>query len=340
MKHFIFLLAILHAPTAAFVPSPTANPRCTVPRLATSPPLLRPGSAAAPRPSSTLSATSLADITERLLERTDSLLLDRALSVADHVPALTSLLYFGFVSMVSMMPAARPDPATLAAFLSRNVGPTTNSAFAAFFPTLITPPTPVFLVWPVIALVQLLTVTMSALRPGEPALSQRDLSALAVANVASSAWLLVSSRAMEGLLPLRSFLVLPLVPILSGYPLKMTSDESKINARSVMFGIYSSFTTIASFLALTVELQHGGRIPLLYGLQEVNALIFLALFVVNANRPKNSIVKKIVNAGAVSGILLKRIFSGGFLNLFFSASFLGTLVTTWISFKQLFGKLD
>jgi len=109
-----------------------------------------------------------------------------------------------------------------------------------------------------------------------------------------------------------------------------------------MFQIYSSFTTIASFLALTVELQHGGRIPFFGGMQELNALIFLSLYAVNASRSKNGFVKKVVNAGAISGILLRRLLGNsgsgivGFLQLFLSASFCGTAVVAWISLKRLF----
>ena len=92
-----------------------------------------------------------------------------------------------------MMPAQMPAY-NLMYVLTRSVGPTSNAAFAATFPTLVTPANFVFLIWPVIAVLQLATVTWSALRPGRPSLAQPDLSALTVANVGDSRAVLGRSR--------------------------------------------------------------------------------------------------------------------------------------------------
>lgn len=164
---------------------------------------------------------------------------------------------------------------TLSNVLTRTVGATTNAEFAALFPTLVTPASFVFLVWPLIAVLQLITVSISAIFPGEEEiLSQSDLSALTIANLCSSAWLVSSSNAVAGALPLSSFLVLPLVPIFSGYPLR-----NKPKYVLWAFQVYSSFTTIASMLAFTVEIQHGGRIPLIGKVgAEVASLMFLSLY--------------------------------------------------------------
>jgi len=334
----LLLLTSLSAPITSFSP-PNRRINCHISKklATTSVSKLIPCS----KTDSQLSS-SITDQTESILKRSDEVLVSRAIRVANHVPALASLTYFGLVSMASMMPMNNIEgPATLASVLVQGVGPTTNSAFSNFFPTLITPPAPVFLIWPLISVVQLVTVIFSALRPKESLLSQDDLSALSFANLASSAWLLVSSVASAGNLPLGSFLVLPLVPILSGFPLRK-NDNEKITLRNIMFQIYSSFTTIASFLAFTVELQHGGRIPFFGGMQELNALIFLSLYAVNSSRSKNGVVKKVVNAGAISGILLKRLLGNsgggivGFFQLFLSASFCGTAAVAWISLKRLF----
>ena len=53
-----------------------------------------------------------------------------------------------------------PDmAATLRAVITRAVGPTTNKAFSMLFLTPVTPAPFVFLIWPVIALLQFLTVS-------------------------------------------------------------------------------------------------------------------------------------------------------------------------------------
>ena len=93
--------------------------------------------------------------------------------------------------MMSMGPMAAGCDATLENVLMKTVGATTNAEFAELFPALVTPASFVFLVWPLIAKMQLITVTVSALLPGkEEVLSQSDLSALTVANLCASAWLL------------------------------------------------------------------------------------------------------------------------------------------------------
>jgi len=56
---------------------------------------------------------------------------------------------------------------TLQNVLLKTVGATTNAEFAALFLTLVIPANFVFLVWPLIAFLQLITVTVSALLPGK-----------------------------------------------------------------------------------------------------------------------------------------------------------------------------
>jgi len=145
----------------------------------------------------------------------DTLILRRIIRIGNHMPALLSLSYFGLISMASMMsmgPMANgAAEATLSSVLVSTVGPTTNASFAAMFPTLVTPAPFVFLVWPLIAVLQLITVSVSALFPfgsnggnGDGGsdvenkenefLSQSDLTALTVANLASAAWLFASSN--------------------------------------------------------------------------------------------------------------------------------------------------
>lgn len=263
----------------------------------------------------------------------DKYVLKRIIRIANHVPALASLSYFGLISMSSMMnmgpmTSTEPIKATLSSVLTQVVGPTTNSAFAQLFPTYVTPANFVFLVWPVISILQLITVGLSAISPGEEEfLSQADLSALTIANLFSTAWLIVSSNASPGSLPIGSFLVLPLVPLFSAYPLR-----NKPKYVLWAYQLFSSFTTLASFLALAVELQYGGRLPLIGTVSaEVAASVFLLLFSgTSLAVPNKSGIKKFVNFGALSGILTKRIAGFGFasLGLWSGLKGLGSLLTS------------
>lgn len=281
----------------------------------------------------------------------DKYVLKRVIRIANHGPALLSLSYFFLISMASMMgmgpltptagTAGAATKVTLAAALTQAVGMTTNAQFATLFPTLITPASFVFLVWPIVSVLQLITVITSAIYPSDDEfLSQNELSSLTVANLFSGFWLLVSSNAKAGLLPLSSFTILPLVPIFSGYPLR-NSPTYLLPA----FQLFSSFTTLASFLAFTVELQHGGRIPYFGKLSaEVSGSVFLLLYSAASLAVKNkSVVKRIINCVALTGIIVRRIAAvttgslwSGILGLVSSVTFLGT-VGCWVwSAKELF----
>jgi hypothetical protein len=252
-------------------------------------------------------------------------------------------------SMMSMGPMAASKTtqasATLASVLTKSVGATTNAQFAALFPTYVTPAPFVFLVWPAIAISQLLTVLLSVVYPSEEGeiLTQNDLSSLTLANLCSTAWLISSSNAMAGSLPISSFLILPLVPLFSGFTLR---NKPKFVLWS--FQLFSSFTTLASILAFTVELQHGGRIPIIGTLgPELAACVFLSIYSTVALGVKyKSMVKRWVNFLALSGIVVRRVTDvlagttmfGALGGLFTSISFLGTLGCWYWSFKSMFRK--
>lgn len=256
---------------------------------------------------------------EQGLKAADSLLLSRVVRVANHAPTFASLSYFGLISMtMQSMQMPAPAIATLKSVITRAVGPTTNKAFSMFFATPVTPAGFVFLIWPVIALLQLVTVTFSALRPAPP-MKQADLTALSLANVFATMWLLVSSNSAAGALPLLSCLVLPLVPIFSGYPLRSATPPT--DKYKLVFEVFSSFTTLASFLAFAVELQYGGRVPFFGGKGELCALVFLGLTSAVVSLPNRCLAKKSVNLLALTGILWNRVKSGsGLLSLSFAAT--------------------
>lgn len=288
-----------------------------------------------------------------ILSILDTYVLKRIIRLANHAPALGSLTYFGLISMSSMMDMTSMEPvkATLSSVLTQVVGPTTNSAFASLFPTFVTPANFVFLVWPVISVLQLFTVGLSAINPGdEEFLSQSDLSALTMANLFSTAWIIISSNAAPGSLPIGSFLVLPLVPLFSAYPLR-----NKPKYVLWAYQLFSSFTLLASFLAFAVELQHGGRLPLIGKVPaEVSASIFLLLFSGSSLAvPKKSFIKKFVNFGALSGILYKRVAGLGLASmgiwsslrglggLLTSFSFVGTIgCWAWSAYELFIGSKD
>merc|ERR1712238_460069 len=163
-------------------------------------------------------------------------------------------------------------------------------------------------------------------------LSPDDLTAVSLANLMSSLWLVASSTATRQCLPIGSVLVLPFVPLLSGYPLRRRqrqrqrnqpqSQKEKENATTMkkeatrtgtlMFQIYSSFTTVAALLAVTTELQYGGRfLPSVFGNKpELCAMVFLLAVgrsvVVSSQKSGSGIVKQLIQTSVLWGILSKR----------------------------------
>lgn len=264
--------------------------------------------------------------------------------------------------MVSMMSSsttmmeASPllQKATLSSVLARVVGKTSNAEFATLFPTLVTPSNPVFLIWPVIAATQLITLGVSAFfaavgrREKPPLFDQDDLTALSLSNLAATAWIIISSQSSKDMLPLGSLLVLPIVPLVSGYQLRRKKNQTTNNnnaGSTLVFQLFSSFTTIASLLALTVELQHGRRFPLFTNRPELSALVFLVgYFGIVSREGKNGLVKRVVNTVAIGGILAKRISdaagANGVFGLVRSVSFWITGGIAAMAVKQLFGGDD
>lgn len=292
-------------------------------------------------------------IEDPILKQIDAVAVGPILRVANHIPAILSLSYFGLVSMVSMMNGGdmtmAEGPATLTSVLARVVGTTSNAEFSTLFPTLVTPSNPVFLIWPVIAATQAIALGASAfsaaVASGRRAKSsllfdQNELTALSLSNLAATAWIIISSRASEGMLPLGSVLVLPIVPLISGYQLRRWRYETRSPAYLV-FQLFSSFTTIASLLALSVELQHGNRFALFSNRPELSALVFLlGYFGIVSRQGKNGLVKRAVNAVAIGGILAKRVMDAVSANSLFgllgSASFWITGSIAVMAVKQLF----
>lgn len=278
---------------------------------------------------------ALRDAVKYGINRIDKHVLKRAIRIGSHLPALLSLSYFGLISMNMGGMSAMTLESPLAAALVRPLGSTTNAQFSAFFPTPVTPASFIFYVWPIISALQLLTVSASALRFGKPFLSQGDLTCLSLANLAATAWLVVSSQTLEGSLRLASFLLLPLVPLFSGFPLRaMRKNAKKTNWKNAVFQLFSSFTTIASFLALAVELQHGGRVPFLAGRGEVVASLFLAMYAFLVRLHGQGEIKRYVNAGAISGIVIKKVADGLSWKKLLSVSFLGSCAVSFAAFKK------
>ena len=284
-----------------------------------------------------------ARMTAAPLKAADDVIVSRCLRLANHGAALASLAYFGLVSSTMQLPNARMPMATLASVITRRVGPTTNAQFADFFSTLVTPAPFVFLIWPIIAALQLITVVVSILRPSlegagpnnslealntiarGPSLTQTELASLSLANAAATSWLFVSSNSLPGALPLASFLFLPLVPLFAGYPLRTSTSETPPLYRPV-FQIFSSFTTVASCLAFVVELQYGGRVAFFAGRKELCACVFLSLLGGLISLPKRSLARRAVTSLALSGVVARRFATGvAAPALLLSPSFLGAV---------------
>lgn len=276
--------------------------------------------------------------TSRGLKAVDNILVQRFIRVANHIPAFVSLAYFGLISMTMMnMEMNAAAVTTFKEVITRAVGPTSNAAFSSMFPTLVTPASFVFLIWPVISVLQLFTLVESTFFARRP-LSQSDLTALSLSNACATAWLIVSSNSAPAMLSLWSCLTLPFVPLFSGFPLRQSQNDLSPIHRPV-FQIFSSFTTIASFLALAVELQHGNRLTLLYGRPEVAACVFVAFTAGLVSLPNRSYAKRTVNLLALTGILGNRLMTsgagGGLVRSLLSASFIGTLLCWGWAVKKL-----
>eukprot|EP00592_Proboscia_alata_P020087 CAMPEP_0194402522 /NCGR_PEP_ID=MMETSP0176-20130528/1231_1 /TAXON_ID=216777 /ORGANISM="Proboscia alata, Strain PI-D3" /LENGTH=288 /DNA_ID=CAMNT_0039199921 /DNA_START=109 /DNA_END=975 /DNA_ORIENTATION=- len=252
----------------------------------------------------------------------------------------TTAVSTGTAAAKAAAAVSEPMMATLLSLLTRNVGMTSNAAFATLFPTVVTPAGFVFLIWPFIAVSQVITLALSILKPGDAGdnniagsgLSQRDITSLSLANVAASLWLIITSNATPGNLPLGNVLILPLVPLLAGYTLRQSGAPAAKKGQGLtsrfVFRVFASFTTIASFLSLAVEISYGTRIPALLAklpsflaplatlfttyAQPLGALTFLGLTNANVQLPNNSSVKKSVNLLALTGILVQRWMKGGF----------------------------
>lgn len=282
---------------------------------------------------------------ESKLQVLDSKILNRIIRVANHLPAAATLSYFAIVSMASMnMGPLCTSQSSLPCALTQQVGSTTNELFAQLFPTLVTPASFVFLIWPVIALLQTITLAVSAFLPtSDEILTQSDLSSLSMANLAATAWLITSSNSKSGALPVASVAILPLVPILSGFSLR-NSPKYILWSNQV----FSSFTTIAACLAFSIELQYGGRIPFIGCVSaEIAGLTFLSLYSATSLAVQNkSGCKRIVNFLALTGIVIKRLIDvtagsvhlGGLIKLASSFTFLGSLGCWMWSFNELFPK--
>ncbi len=307
---------------------------------------------------------------EPWLKDVDEKFLGRVIRFSNHLPVLGSLLYFGLISMKSMTGGVPRASNAVVTAITSYVGPTSARSFSDKFPTLVTPARFVFFIWPIISAVQLVTVGISALQQPQKEslienesftlevpslertkdnalLSQNNLSALLLANIAATWWIVASSNAVGATPPLSSFLILPLVPLFSGYPIRTLSrtksadEANKVEKKNLIFQIYSSFTTLAALLALTVELQHGGRVPFIGGRPEVAAAVFLVSAFAAISLPGQSRVRKWVYAGTVGGILWKRVAAGlatgvgGLAKSLLSVSFLGTIAITALAVKNL-----
>lgn len=314
-----------------------ARPRFGSPSAAT---LLR-----APRRAPLATAAVAADLDDALA-KADGIVVSRAVRIANHAAALTSLAYFGLVSSTMAMPAVARMPmmATLSSVLTARLGTTTNAQFADYFTTLVTPAPYVFLIWPLIAALQAVTLAASVLRPSKigghyvvgtgPPLAQDELAALSLANAAAAAWLFASSNAAPGALSLASALVLPLVPFFAGYPLRRTPAVARLYRP--VFQVFSSFTSIAACLAFVVELQYGGRVPFFAGRAELCGGVFLSLVGALASLPRRSLARRAVTTLALSGVVARRVTSGAAAgSLLLSPTFLGAVALLAWSAKKL-----
>jgi len=240
--------------------------------------------------------------TEDALGKADEYVLSRALRFVNHAPVLVTL--GGFAK---------------AAGSSKYGVDAAASTFKYASPAGLALPVWLGYAWPVICVAQIASVLKSSLASDGDELSQRDISVLAVANVAAT-------RALTSATPLRW---LAATSVISGYPARNGGDGD-VTIHNAALQLMSSFTGAMTVLGAAARLPD--VIPFLAGQAEITAGIGLAAYYVLATRKNNGTVKRLVNAGIIGGILASKI-AGGALKL--TASNLlsvGTLVTAGTAF--------
>jgi len=265
-----------------------------------------------PNPSTTCSTNAIdeasADVvstSENVLKRVDDLFLRRVVRVLNHAPVLVTLKALGE-----------------AAGSSRFGVDAAASAFKTASPALLTAPTWVNLIWPVICALQLASVAKSAQASDQDELSQGDITTMAASNFAAT-------RAIQSATPLRWVAV---TAVVSGYSAR-NGGSSDINIHNAAMQLMSSMATVSTILGVANALP--SLVPFLGGQAEIVAGLGLVAYYGLVTRSGNGAIRKLVNAGVIGGILWSKISGGAFALTRANLLNPGTLITVGTAYVAL-----
>ena len=238
--------------------------------------------------------------TETVLGKIDDLVLNRAMRLVNHVPALFTLKQLGAAAGGSVRfgidSAASAFPAVAA-------------------PAMLAVPTWTNNIWRIICAAQIASVAKSVLASDDDELSQNDISALAAANFAARE---ATTSGSLGWMALTS--------IISGYSARNSeSDDGSITIHNASMQLMSSYTAIATILGATNALPQ--IVPLLEGKAVVLSGLGLAGYYMASTRNGNSTTKKVVNAVVMGGILAGKVAGGALALTRANLLQVGTLIT-------------
>lgn len=242
-------------------------------------------------------ASDITSKTETVIGKADNMILKRAMRIVNHLPAVVTLKCFAE-----------------AAGSSKYGVDIAASTFSYASPDLLSVPTWLGNVWPVICVAQIASLAKSALASDSDEVDQGGISALAFANFGAT-------KALTSATPLRWVLA---TSILSGYSARNGGDGD-LTVHTAASQLMSSITTAMTILGGVAALPN--LVPFLSGQPEILAGVGLAAFYSLATRDGNGLVKKIINAGVIGGILASKIAEGALKLTFDNLFSVGTLVT-------------
>jgi hypothetical protein len=289
LKHIIMrftsLLFCLPA-AAAFAPQAPLSVR-----VAPSPHLLK---------SVTTTAEACDEVTSKIdtvLEKADDLVVSRLFRVVNHAPVFVTLGV-----LAKQLGSAK---------WGLDIAP---GALSISSPTYLAIPSWTGYVLRLIVFLQAASVAKSALANDHDDLSQDNISALAISNVALGRALASGSTVNWAL-----------AAIASGYGMRTGKSGGEATISTMAIQLTTAVATVATVMGGAAQLP--SLVPFLANQAELTAGIGLAAFYTLATRGGNGKVKKVVNAAVAGGILWGRVAGGALALTMNNLVSVGTVVT-------------
>ena len=276
----IFSILFLATVASAYVP-------ITRPVAAVRSPLFRPMASMAIQESSAINdiASDVSGKIGTVLEKTDDLLLSRAMRFVNHAPAIATLS-----AMIAKLGGSARFGLDIAPSALALSGPAGLGAVPSW----------VGYCLPLMVVTQAASIARSALSDSDE-LSQSDISAMAVSNFAFTRALTCTSPTNWAI-----------AAVASGYYNRNGHGSESTSIKNLSMQVASSVSTAATVLAVTAQLP--SIIPFLKGQTEVTAMLGLLGMLGLTTQDGNSTVKRCVNAAILGGLLVSKV-AGGALQL-------------------------